>query len=169
MTKEHILLFNKDSGEFFAKLNYAALEGIDDTFFTVKVVNYDEDTHEWNGGNATTGKVEAINKIIPVITEEMVNEQCASSIESVYKPHHELNAIFDVLNEIIEKENLSSEAVDTFKKVREFINRRRLLNNRYKAAYSNDPNWEYLDKKAIEEKSLRAGAGGLDEKINSLM
>tara|TARA_B110000444_G_C18356361_1_gene374040 strand:- start:41 stop:550 length:510 start_codon:yes stop_codon:yes gene_type:complete len=168
MTKEHILLFNKESGEFFAKLNHEALNEIDDTFFTVKVLKYDEDTHKWNGGNATDGKVEAIYKIIPVITEDMVNGQASVAIDSVYKPHHELNAIFDVLNEIIEKENLSSEAVDTFKKVRGFINRRRTLNKRYKEAYSNDPNWEYLDKKALEEKSLREGAGGLAEKINSL-
>ena len=87
----------------------------------------------------------------------------------VYKPHHELNALFDVLNEIVEKENMSSEAVDRFKQIRDFISRRRLLNARYKVAYENDPNWNYLDKATVEEQSLLEGAGGLDEKMNSLM
>ena len=77
MTKKHILLFNKESGVFFAKLNHEALAGIDSTFFTVRVLEFDEDTHKWNGGNATDGKVELINEIVPVITEHMVNEQCS--------------------------------------------------------------------------------------------
>ena len=169
MTKKHILLFNKESGVFFAKLNHEALAGIDSTFFTVRVLEFDEDTHKWNGGNATDGKVELINEIVPVITEHMVNVQCTVAINSVYKPHHELNALFDVLNEIVEKENMSSEAVDRFKQIRDFISRRRLLNARYKVAYENDPNWNYLDKATVEEQSLLEGAGGLDEKMNSLM
>lgn len=168
MTKKHILLFNKESGVFFAKLNYEALNGIDKSFFTVKVLEFDENTHKWNGGDVATGKVVAIQDITPIITEQMVNEQCAQAIHSVYKPHHELNAVFDVLSEIIEKENMTSEAVNKFKQIRDFINRRRLLNARYKAAYENDPNWTYLDKAAIVERTLLEGAGGLDEKMNSL-
>ena len=169
MTKKHILLFNKTSGEFFARVGYEGLANIDDNFFTLRVVEFDDSTHTWDGGNATTGKISLKNEIVPIIVEATLDNRCAEAISDVYKPHHELNAIFGVLSEIIEKENMSSEAVTKFKEIHSFITNRRLLNDRYKLAYMNDPNWVYLTKEQTEEKAMLETDGGLAEKMNSLM
>ena len=166
---KQVILFNKVSGEYFATVSYDNSEQIDTTFFTTKVIEFDDSTHVWDGGDIRTGEVVDINSIKPITTEAELDERCAESITNEYGTYHELNAIFAVLSEIIEKDNMSGEAVDKFKEIRDFINYRRQLNDRYKLAYQADPNFRYISKEEELETQERLLDGGLDEKINGVL
>jgi predicted PolB exonuclease-like 3'-5' exonuclease len=165
--EKHIVIFNKVSKEYFAVVSYNSLDQVDSKFFTTKIVEFDESTHEWNGGNFDDGQVIVKGSNVPTTTESTLDERCGNSITEVYKPHHELNAIINVLSEIIEKENMSSEAVDKFKEITQFIANRRMINDRYKSAFQNDPNWNYITKEQEQEEIGRLYDGGLYEQINN--
>jgi len=166
--KKHVLLFNKVSKEFFARVSYNSLDAIDKTFFTSKVVEFDESTHEWDGGNLDNGKVVLINSILPQVRETELDNRCGETIKSTYKPYHEFNIIIDVLSEIIEKENMSSDAVNKFITMRDYIAQRRLMNERYKAAYIESPNFSYKSKEEEIEEYNRLLDGGLAERLASI-
>ncbi len=167
--EKHIIIFNKVSKEYFAVVSLNALDQIDSTFFITKTVEFDDTTHEWDGGNFDDGQVIVKGSSNITAIESTLDQQCGKSITDVYKTHHELNAIIDVLKEIIEKENLSSDAVDKFKAITQFIDTRRILNERYKSAYQNDPNFNYITKEQEQEAIDRLYDGGLYEKLNNSM
>lgn len=166
--KKHVLLFNKVSKEFFATVSNNSLDSIDDNFFTTKVVEFDDTTHEWDGGNLDNGKIVPSDSILPQITETTLDIRCGRTIESEYKPHHQFNIIIDVLSEIIEKENLSSEAIDKFITMRDYIGQRKMMNERYKSAFSSNPNFIYNSKKDEQDKYNKMFDGGLAEKISKI-
>ena len=62
---------------------------------------------------------------------------------------------------------MSSEAVDKFKEITQFIANRRMVNDRYKSAFQNDPNWNYITKEQEQEEIGRLYDGGLYEQINN--
>jgi hypothetical protein len=166
--KKHVLLFNKVSKEFFATVSYNALKAIDKNFFITKIVEFDDNTHEWDGGNLDNGKVVLSTGVLPPISETELDKRCAETIQQEYKPYHEFNIIIDVLSEIIEKENMSSDAVNKFTTMRDYIAKRRLMNERYKAAYIESPNFSYKSKEEEKEEYNRLLDGGLAERIKRI-
>jgi|GEM_PF-2186982 hypothetical protein len=163
----HVIVFNKVSKEYFAVVSPNAIDQVDKNFFTTKTVEFNDTTHEWDGGNLDNGQVIAKGDSIPVITESDLDATCGKSITDVYQTHHELNAIIDVLSQIIETQNMSGAAIDKFNEVKNFIANRRLINERYKLAYQNDTLWNYVSKEQEQEDIDRLYDGGLYEKITT--
>ena len=163
--KDHVIVFNKVSKEYFAVVSINALDEVDKNFFITKIVRFNDTTHEWDGGNFDNGQLVSLGAIGSTITESTLDADCSRSITDVYQTHHELNAIIDVLSEIIETQNLSSATIDKFNEVKSFIANRRKINERYKSAYQSDPNWKYLSKEEEQEEIDRMYDGGLYEEI----
>ena len=163
--KDHVIVFNKVSKEYFAVVSYNSLDQVDSKFFITKIVQFDDTTHEWDRGNFDNGKVIVKGSDISTITESVLDDRCGNSITDVYQTHHELNAIMDVLSEIIETQNISSDTIDKFNEIKIFIDNRRKINERYKLAYQSDPNWKYLSKEEEQEQIDRMYDGGLYEEI----
>jgi hypothetical protein len=162
---KHVLVFNKASKAYFAVVSVNAVDQIDENFFTTKIVEFNDNTHEWDGGDLDNGQVITKGSGIAAITESELDQRCAQSIADVYQTHHELNTVIDVLSEIIETQGMSSDAIDRFNEVKNFIATRRKLNERYKQAYQSDPNWSYISKEEAQAEIDRLYDGGVYEKI----
>ena len=92
--KDHVIVFNKVSKEYFAVVSINALDEVDKKFFITKIVRFDDTTHEWDGGNFDNGQLVSIGVIGATMTESTLDADCGRSITDVYQTHHELNAIF---------------------------------------------------------------------------
>ena len=166
--KKHVLLFNKVSKEFFATASYNALDAIDKKFFITKIVEFDDKTHEWDGGTLDNGEVVLSTAVLQPISETELDNRCGETIRQEYNPYHQFNIIIDALSEIIEKENMSSDAANKVITMRDYIANRRLMNERYKAAYIESPNFSYKSKEEEKEEYNRLLDGGLDEHIKRI-
>jgi hypothetical protein len=163
-----IILFNKQSGEYFGTTYSKETNQIDSEFLSFKEFEFDPTTHIWDGGDIINGKVIAISEAKPEVKETNLNQMCEESISKEYPLYKQLNIISDVLNDIIQQNNLSGESIDRFKKIHDFIGKKRLLNARYKNAYKNNPEWDYISKEDEEELNKKILKGGLYERINDL-
>ena len=64
---------------------------------------------------------------------------------------------------LIEKSNLSGPEVDAFLDLAEFIEDKRELNERYKKAYQEGPDWKYVSKDEERAMLSRRLEGGIHE------
>jgi hypothetical protein len=163
---KHIIVFNKISKAFYCRMSNNAIDHVDKYRFITKLVEFDEDTHTWDGGDFDYGKVVSKKDILPKVYEKDVDNICSSGISGFYSTHNQLNVIMGVLNHIIDSEKLSGDSIDDFKDIYNFIEKRRLMNERYKKAYKHDPNWEYISKQDNLNQLYKRLDGGLFEQFD---
>lgn len=168
MKKKHILIFNKISGEFFAKASENAKDSISTDFFKIKELEFDDDIYKWDDGTFSNGKLVLIKDEPTKVYESELDKLCKDSIEREVKLHHQLNIISNLLNQIVEEIGISGENVDKFKEIHDFIEKRRLMNNRYKKAYYNNKEWNYISKKDVELKEKNRMNGGISEYLQGI-
>tara|TARA_R110000765_G_scaffold7963_4_gene25990 strand:+ start:11680 stop:12294 length:615 start_codon:yes stop_codon:yes gene_type:complete len=162
-----LLVFNKESDEFCGVIITNNEDEVDTTYYKHKKVKFDSDKQVWDGGNFKEGKLVDIDKVVVEISEETVNQQTNATIVDKYPWFKQSNIMVNVLEALIKKAKIKGEAVDEFNAMKDYIDTRRDLNERYKNAYIQDDSFKYV---TIQEESNalnRRLAGGLHEKIGA--
>jgi len=97
-----ILMFNKSNGELIGNLPEGTkVKGLNGKEVMTKVVEYDPDTHFYNG-TFHDGKVEPMADYVaevPVIEEDVLDRNVAGNIEGEYPIYKQLNIIIEMLNQ----------------------------------------------------------------------
>lgn len=160
-----LLVFNKASGAYVGRAagNVNSTQQ-DSTHYKFKKLKFDPTTHEWRGDFDNGGLVEIINAPVR-ISEEEIDSQTGYSIRDVHDWHNQVNALFDVVEKLIEKNNLSGEEVDDFKSILDYIRGRRDSGKNFKEAYQANPSFEYESKEETVARLGRELDGGLHEEL----
>ncbi|MFL1552513.1 hypothetical protein ACI77I_26090 [Pseudomonas sp. D47] len=161
-------LFNRLSGAFVLLLGRMGEEApdIDETHFIAKPVEIDPD-REMVRGTVNAFEIVAQVEQPPLIDEYTLNARCGDKVLKRYPVHRQLNILGDLLDVLVRESSLSGQAVEEFQAMRGYIEECQVRNARYKAAYSESPDFVFLDKATLEQRVLDELEGGLHEVIGS--
>ena len=161
---KRVAIFNKISGALVGMVNVECKDQINDKYFKFKEIEIDETTQRFVG-DYDSGEVVSIDDAPVVVTESQLNHACATAIENVFPLYKQLNALTGVMKSIISKHDLQGEEVNEFNKVVNFISGRRNLNKKFKTAYKEGPDWEYISTEDEGENFNKVVEGGIHEDI----
>jgi hypothetical protein len=161
---KQIAMFNKESGAFTGLTAMSSKGHINEEFYKWKEIKIDTETQKWDG-DYDTGKVVNLDEVPVEILERDMDRRAGETIEYGYPWYKQVNAIIPVMLALIEKNNLTGPEVDAFLDLAEFVEDKRALNDRYKKAYSEGPDWKLISKEEEYETRSKKLAGGLLEKI----
>lgn len=164
LDNKRVAIFNKISGILVGMVNMECKDQINDKYFKFKEIEIDETTQKFVG-DYDTGEVVNIDDAPVEVTESQLNHACATAIENVFPLYKQLNALTGVMKTIISKHNLQGEEVDEFNKVVNFITGRRNLNKKFKNAYKEGPDWNYISTEDEAENFNKVVEGGIHEEI----
>lgn len=161
-------LFNRLSGAFVLLLGRMGDEPpqINETHFIAKPVDIDPD-HEMILGTVDAFEVVLQAEQPPVIDEYTLNARCRDKILKAYPTHRQLNVLGDVLEALIDELKASGPAVDAFVAMREYVAECQVRNGRYKEAYAQSVDFNFMSKEALGQRVLDELDGGLHEIIGS--
>lgn len=161
-------LFNRLSGAFVLLLGRMSDEPleIDETHYVAKPVEIDPDL-EMVVGTVDNFEIALQAEQPPVIDEYTLNARCGDKILKAYPEHRQLNILGDVLEALVNELQPSGPAVDSFRAMREYIAECQTRNARYKAAYAESPDFQFMDKATLGQRVLDELEGGLHEVIGS--
>jgi len=160
-----IILFNKQSGAFVGMLLPSAEKHINTKFYKFKkAAHFDESTQIWQG-DYDTGKIVNVDDVPTTVTETEIDSQCAYVIGSTYSWHHQINALIGCMKLLIDKNGLSGPEVDLFTEMADYIQERRDANERFKQAYKNSDDWNFMTKQDERKEMYDQLDGGLHEEL----
>ena len=145
-------------------VNQECKDQINDKYFKFREIEIDE-TKQKFVGDYDTGQVVDIDSAPVDVTESQLNGACGAAIENVYPAHKQLNAIAGVIKLLITEHKLQGDEVDQFNKVFDFIAGRRTMNEKFKNAYMNGPDWNYISTEQEMENFNKVVEGGIHEEI----
>lgn len=162
---DFLLIFNKASGAYMGRaVGNVGSTAHDSTHYKFKRLKFDPTIHEWRGDFDNGALVEVINAPVR-ISEEEIDTQTGYSIRDVHDWHNQVNVLFDVVEKLIEKNNLSGEEVDDFKSILDYVKGRRGSGENFKEAYKDNPSFEYESKEEMVARLGRELDGGLHEEL----
>lgn len=164
LPNKRLAIFNKSSGVIIGMVNSDCKDQINEKYFKCREIEIDDVKQKFIG-DFDTGEVVDIDSAPVQINESELNGVCGVAIRNVMPAHKQLNAIAGVMRALINKYDLQSEEVDAFNEVFDFIDGRRKLNEKFKNAYKNGPDWNYT---SVEEEMDLAGKqfeGGIHEEL----
>ena len=162
---EKILVFNKASGAFISEMVCDSINKPgDSTHYKYRVVNFNSDTHTWDGGDYDTGNIIPKNDIPTPILEEDVDTQVGMVITQSYPYFSQLNIIAAVVQKLAEAHGLECEEVEELNNMLTFIEARKEANTKFKAAYKEDGSFEFITRRDQWTQMAKQLDGGLHEK-----
>jgi|LWDU01.1.fsa_nt_gi hypothetical protein len=180
----NILAFNKLSKVFVLDL-HGEMDGVpvviadlDTTFFIYKEVeSFDHETQRWKG-DYDTGSIVDIEDL-PEIAENQLDKQAENKIKSKVSIGRQLNMAIALLEPIITTLNtladdagkpelkLDTNLISDAKDMRDYIQKIRDNNNRYKDFYKESDDYEFLSKNDEFEMRSKQLDGGIHEIIGN--
>ena len=160
--KEKIVYFNKASGQMVGIMSKDCAEHLNTKFYTYKPITIDETKEKWVG-NLDDGRVVNIDDAPVTVKEEELDHACTNTIERLYPPHTQINAIAGAIRAIVEKTGTTGPEIDRFLDVFDYIDEKRGQNKNYKKAYEEGPDWDYKSKAQCAEEYNAAMEGGVHE------
>ena len=162
--KEMALIFNKDSGEMLATIDYNQDMNIKSDYTVFKIVSIDTLTEVYVGDyengsirNIDDVNAELANKV--VIFEENVNNMAGTKITKEYPLEKQLNIISNALVSLCKKdESINSEELE---KMTRYINHTITNNKRIKSVYEQSENHILVKKNDLSDKIDRELSGQL--------
>jgi hypothetical protein len=162
--KERIAVFNKVSGELAGMHLPNSEASLNSEFYKWKLIEIDEKTQKWVG-DYDNGKVVDVNSQPIDVSETAIDHQAEYTIRDIYDYHHQINNLVGVVRVMIEKNNLKGEEVNAFLTMADYIQERRDANERYKKAYQDGPDFEYVSKEDERRRVARLMEGGVHEAV----
>ncbi len=157
-------IFNKESGEMLASIEYNPAMKLGDTYTVFKVVKIDVKTETYVG-NYKSGSVRNIEEINTelaekvVIFEENVNTMAATKITSTYSLNKQLNILGNAINKLAEGK--TEPEFDELRRMIRYISHTRTNNARIKSIYEQSENHVLVPKGDLSAKVDRELSGQL--------
>jgi len=159
---KRVVIFNKQSGEFVSTASVNTASCLNGDLYKWKTVDIDVDTQRWEG-NYDDGSVVNVAEAPVNVYERDMDRKAGEAITWAYNWYQQVNVIIPVMMTLIEKNNLSGPEVDSFLGLAEYIEDKRELNDRYKKAYQEGPDWKYISKDEERAALSRQLEGGIHE------
>jgi hypothetical protein len=161
---EKILVFNKASGAFMSEMVSNPVNKPDQsTHYIYRVVNFDSETHTWDGGDYDTGNIIPKDDLMVKILEEDVDIQAGMVITQSYPYFSQLNIIASAVQKLAEASGLECEEVEELNNMLTFIEARKEVNARFKEAYKEDDSFKFMTRRDVWDETARQLDGGLHE------
>ena len=130
---EKILVFNKASGAFMSEMVSNPINKPDQsTHYKYRVVNFNSETHAWNGGDYDTGNIIPKEDIPTTILEEDIDVQAGMVIVQSYPYYSQLNIIANVVQKLADVNGIEGEEVKELNDMLTFIGARKEANAKFK-------------------------------------
>jgi hypothetical protein len=152
-SSKQILLFNRSNGAYISTLTNIDVSKLNSKYYKWKIVNFDSKTHTWDEGDYDNGKIIKLDDVKPLISESVVNTAVKESITSEYNSYKQNNIMMNMIKKIIE--------VDEFVKMHSYITSKREQNVKYKEAYKNSEDFNYLSNDDLFEKNVQMVRGDI--------
>ena len=162
-TTQMVAFFNKITGEFIGTVIGNNSEDINKDYYDTKIIQINPKIEEYVG-DFKSGSVKNILDVKPQILETHMNENTGEKILSEAAYHKQINAISDVINEMLIG-NVSEKTKDKFFNVRKIIKNNIAENNRLKEEYRKSPEHDFLSKKDLSKIAKNQIAGAVGEII----
>ena len=159
---EKLAIFNKITGEFSSLTSVNSEEYLNSKFWKWRKITINEETQKFVG-DFETGTVVDIDNSPVTVLETQLDAAAGTAIENEYSWYHQVNALSAVVKVLIEKNAITGPEVDDFLNVLGYIEDKREANERYKKAYSDGPDWEFISKKQEAASFKRQLEGGVHE------
>lgn len=161
---EKILVFNKASGAFMSEMVSNPINKPDQsTHYKYRVVNFNSETHAWNGGDYDTGNIIPKEDIPTTILEEDIDVQAGMVIVQSYPYFSQLNIIANVVQKLADVNGIEGEEVKELNDMLTFISARKEANAKFKEAYKADDSFQFKTRRDEWEDLSRRLDGGLHE------
>jgi hypothetical protein len=159
---ERLAIFNKITGEFTSITSANSEEYLNSKFWKWRKITINEATQKFVG-DYDTGKVVDMTDAPVEVLETQLDEAAGTAIGNEYSWYHQVNVLNAVVKVLIEKNAITGPEVDDFLNVLGYIEDKRESNERYKKAYSEGPDWNYISKKEEAASFKRQLEGGVHE------
>jgi len=146
MNMKKVLVFDKHTSEFLYELFDEDIGKFRLDNCQTKQVEYDPETHIWDGGDYIRGKIVTIEEFKRIIEEEGVSGMCERVILSEYLINDQINNIANAVLEISKSLNISGDSISILEEQMAFITECRETNESYKNAYRNHPDYEFRER-----------------------
>jgi len=167
------LIFNKITGAYLGSVSYNGsdpnkqTENLGDPehdAMTYLLRDMDIETETWEG-NMTTGSIIPLDDVTPTMDEYTLNSSAKDKIFREYPFHKQINIMTDLLEILLSKVEVEPDEIADFDLMREYIKKIRENNSRYKEAYLNHTDYDYIDKEEYMRRMNDQLDGGLRDVV----
>jgi len=146
MDMKKVLVFDKHTSEFLYELFESDINKFLLDNCKVKHVEYNPETHIWDGGDYIRGKVVSMDEFNHIINEQAISGVCEQVILSEYLINDQINNIANAILEISKSLNISGDSISILEDQMAFITECRETNESYKNAYRNHPDYDFRER-----------------------
>jgi hypothetical protein len=154
------LLFNKSTKAFIASVSDGAIPLVDTKNILIKPIELDESQEYWEG-DYDSGSIKKLSDSIPVVHEIALNARCRDIILNEYPLENQINNIAEAVIALASSAKIEQDPrIAKLITQQLFIDECRKTNNRYKTAYQESPDWNYVSKDTELDKLKQNVASG---------